>query len=120
MSRPAKYRNAAEKQKAYRERNKPAATDNPYSGLIADVESSIETLRATVTKHAKKSDPVEIYLSHGYAQLRINRAFNSSLNPLVIRHMIRVGELVETRRDIWGSFYQFENTCQPVDIFTAL
>jgi hypothetical protein len=109
MSRPAKYRNAAERQKAYRERNKPAATDNPYAGLIADIELSIETLRATVTKRAQKSDPVEIYLSHGYAQLRINGAFNSSLNPLVIRHMIRVGELVETRRDIWGSFYQLES-----------
>lgn len=111
MSRPAKYRNAADRQKAYRERKKTQPViDNPYAELIAEVEQQIDTLRTIVTKYSVKGRAVEILVHHNmrYAQVRDYHSLFAIPNPLVVSHMISTGELIEVRRDWAGKVYQLK------------
>ena len=111
MGRSSKYRNAAERQKAYRDRKRAeVVTANPYDELIAEVEKQIETLRAIVMKYAAKGRAVEILIHHDgrYAQVRDHHSLFTTPNPLVVRHMILTGELVEIKRDWIGIVYQLQ------------
>lgn len=114
MGRPAKYRNAGERQKAYRERQKQKQLDeNPYVALIAEVLQQVETLRNTAERLKKRGEKPEFYVMNtawsDSAVIRSGGNVRNPVNSLIIRHMIRTGELVESSRDMWGGvIYQFK------------
>lgn len=111
MARPAKYRNAAERQKAYRERNKPQPVDHPFADVIAEVENRRVTLLQTVTKYSALGRDVKIYMDTraNYASVRDDMSLMLTVNPLVVLHMINCGELALVRRDAFGAYYQLQS-----------
>lgn len=112
MGRTQTYRNAAERQKAYRERKKPqAVTENPYGELIAEVEQRIETLRASVTKCAAVGRSAEIWIGKNadYAKLQDGHSLFTMVNPVIVRHMVRTGQLVEIRQTPFDIVYQLRS-----------
>ena len=105
--RPAEYRNAAEKQKAYRERKK--ADDQRIEqalDLLVEVEAQVEALRKSISREVQEGHKAEIYLAdYGYAQFKVDGYYRYNLNPLTVRHLIRIGALVMVKRDWMGVLY---------------
>ncbi len=107
--RPREFSNAAEKQKAYRERKKADEKRVEQAlALLAEVEQLESALLNSIEHYTRKGKEVEIYQSTitGYAQWQVQGYVTNSINPLVLAHMLKNGKLTEVRQDWGGKFYK--------------
>lgn len=113
--RPAEYRNAAEKQKAYRERKKVDDQQIELAlALLADIEAQESALRNSIEYHVNRGHEIEIYVSDfggsaGHAKWSARPYVTNGINIFLARHMIRTGALIEVRRDWTGTYYTLAN-----------
>mgnify|MGYP001084203557 CR=1 FL=1 len=96
--RPREYRNAAEKQKAYRERQKVVKS------LLEELEADALALRNRLNHYEEKGEYVYIQVTPSiiggdYAAVWINRYFRFSVNIYLINYMVSVGDLIADNED---------------------
>jgi len=111
--RPKKFRNDAEKQKAYRERKK---ADNQRVELalelLVEMESLEDALRNVWDYLVKKGQKPELEYHpsvanvHGWLGLKANSHFQSSWNPLLFKLLLVKGCLKQTRKAFYSEFYE--------------
>lgn len=112
--RPREFRNAADKQKAYRERLKEQKQVSDLAiALLEDVENEIVTLQKTLDYHRRKGESIHVrYIKNeGFndrAELWVNDKFTTTrIDILVFRHLVRAGLLVFKVKTWMGNQYTF-------------
>lgn len=112
VGRPKQYRNVAEKQKAYRERQKAdqATMEHAY-WLLKVVEGQEQALRNLFNYWRLKGKYPLVRFNEGvgnYAQMEVGGSFTNTLNYITVLSMIRRGELVLVRSNWNGSYYDLK------------
>lgn len=113
--RPRQFRNAAEKQKAYRERLKLDEQESAaFFSFIEILDSREDALRNSVRYWIERGQPAVIRIeprgSHFvFAQIMVNDRFHNTADSLLCEWLIAKGVLVEQGKDWRGSIYQFSD-----------
>jgi len=112
--RPREFRNAADKQKAYRERLKEQKQVSDLAlALLEDVENEIVTLQKTLDYHRRKGASIQVRHVqtagfNDHTELWVNGKFTTTrIDILVFRHLVRAGLLVFRERTWMGNQYTF-------------
>ena len=108
MGRPAKYRNVAEKQKAYRERQKSDQKQSEaLQALVSELEYREQSLRNQFAYHARKGKPCRVHLerSGDWASIEVNGNFTNTINALIVHYLAASGKLVLIDENWRGKFY---------------
>lgn len=104
--RPKQFRNAAEKQKAYRERQKADSGRFELANYMLDlIEERAQALRNSVSYWREKGHELEIVYSHfgsGHVQTLKGGYHNGSCEVIVFQYLLRRGELVEVIKRPFG------------------
>jgi hypothetical protein len=112
MGRNRKYRNAAERQKAYRDRQKfeKEALDLAFH-ILEKLSASADALRNLFEAMSAKGErPVLLYRScaggDGHFQLMVNGLHRMTYSAYLYLYMLRTNQLVEVKRTFAGIEYQ--------------
>ena len=114
--RPAVFRNAADKQRAYRERKKAYEhMQDELLKFVAVLDEREIALRNYITYWQSKGKTAEIKLHRGllpyiFAAVEVNGHFNNTTDSLLCEWLIAKGSLELIREDWSGKFYQFRNS----------
>jgi len=117
VGRPPLYRNAAEKQKAYRQRQKRQKQASELAlWLLREIENEKVVLLKSVDWHRQKGESVEVRLIEpaildfnpspdAYA----NGRFFTSIDLTLFRYLVRTGELIFKEKHWAGAKYTFKD-----------
>jgi hypothetical protein len=118
MARPKQFSNAAEKQKAYRERKKAEIQSvDIAAALLQDVQEEIVTLLSLVSllrAKGHKNFVIEHFSvnGRGLATWHSTNGYGGNISPVILRHMIRTGIVSLTRKEFSLSKYEFAEAKQ--------
>lgn len=112
MARPREFSNAAEKQKAYRDRQKANAQASELAqALLNDVQERIVSLRNVLEGiHLKgRTITIDRWNDQTFAMWRSSFDGNSGqIEPVVMNHLIRTNQVRYVRKaPTHGKLYQF-------------
>lgn len=113
--RPREFRNAAEKQKAYRERLKLNKREGEaFFSFIETLNSREEALRNSIRYWIEKGRSAVIRIeprgSHFvFAQIMVDDRFVNTADNLLCEWLIAKGVLIEQKKDWRGTIYQFSD-----------
>lgn len=109
IGRPREFRNAAEKQKAYRDRKRQEENRLQEAlTLLEEVESEKVTLLKSIQYWVSKGNRVEIELANQdrLAKMLAGGYAHGSPSVYLVKHLIRQGLLEYVRKDWYGSYYR--------------
>lgn len=107
--RPRQFRNDAEKQKAYREREKADQQQMEHAlWLLNQVQEKEQSLRNLLMYWtAKRGDAVlEVSTLSEWAHILVNGSFTNTVHWIVAQSMLRRGELELVRRNFGSNYYK--------------
>lgn len=111
IGRPREFSNAAEKQKAYRDRKKQDESRmHEALTILEEVEAEKVTLLKSIQYWISKGNRVEIELANQdrLTKLLAGGYVQGGPSVYVVKHLIRQGALVYVRKDWAGSYYRLE------------
>ena len=110
--RPAQFRNAAEKQKAYRERKKQADRDAELAFmLLDDMRCAEKALRNLMEYHTRRGESVDLEYhpdgEGGFCVMKAGGYWRHNVDMFLVRCLLRAGVLIEVRKDVHGRHLAF-------------
>lgn len=105
--RPREFRNAAEKQKAYRERKKQDETGMQEAlQVFRELEEEKVTKLNYLRYLEAKGKKTVIEVCDGYVKILVDGYANSSMSVYLANHLIRQGFFEFIKKDWFGSQYR--------------
>lgn len=113
MGRKSKYRNAAEKQKAYRERKKQQEQENAIVlTVMADLQEAEVTLRKAIEYWQSQGRRVELARATSFhkhrvtGKLMVGGLWRDNIDTMLMCYLELKGELIQTRKTSSETYYQ--------------